>query len=84
MQQERYLAAASMTDDGLLVTGGSGSGVYLSSTEYLTSGQWVSGPDLPVTMVNHCQVTTQGGGVIVTGSFILTDIGSNIVIYRRL
>jgi len=67
MKTRRYWAAASVTGQGLIVSGGhSGSG-YLNSTEIFTDGQWTDGPDLPVTMADHCQVTSSKDGVIVAG-----------------
>ena len=58
MRTERGNAGASMYKDGLLVTGGrDASRTYLKSTEVLTSEGWVAGPDLPVAVDNHCQVT---------------------------
>ena len=73
MQEKRSVAAASMTTDGLLVTGGNSGSKWtkrsrLASTEYFSSGQWVSGPDLPLAVGGHCQVTV-GSAVIVTGRF---------------
>jgi len=69
MLEGRSNAASSIwPGQGLLVTGGSNWGPRLSSTEYLStsSGQWTSGPALPVEMSDHCQVTV-GPDVIITG-----------------
>eukprot|EP00092_Neocalanus_flemingeri_P004950 GFUD01005323.1.p1 GENE.GFUD01005323.1~~GFUD01005323.1.p1 ORF type:complete len:601 (+),score=163.41 GFUD01005323.1:149-1951(+) len=65
MQEYRSAAGVSSTPAGLLVTGGY-SGAMLSSAEYFSSGQWLTGPALPVGLVAHCQVTA-ASGVIVTG-----------------
>ena len=52
----------------MLVTGGTnGDDVWLSTTEYFDGEQWVAGPEMPVEMVNHCQVTVEET-VIVTGN----------------
>jgi len=68
MMEKRMQAASSVwPGHGLLVTGGDSDNGLLSSTEYLSaSGQWTPGPDLPVAMVAHCQVTA-GPDVIITG-----------------
>jgi len=70
MKYKRSSAAASMMDEGWMVTGGwlYGSN-YLSSTEIFSGGQWTDGPALPVGMGEHCQVTSRDG-VIVAGKLI--------------
>ena len=67
MKTQRYWAAASVVGQGLIVSGGHSGRGYLSSTEIFTDGQWTDGPDLPVTMADHCQVTSSKDGVIVAG-----------------
>ena len=63
----RYYAAASMSPAGILVTGGvDASGTLLSSTEVLTGEGWVAGPDIPVAVWRHCQVSV-GSRVYVSG-----------------
>ena len=64
MKYKRGYAAASIMDEGWMVTGGG-----LSSTEIFTGGQWTEGPALPVEMYEHCQVTSRDG-VIVAGKWI--------------
>ena len=63
----RYIAGASMSPAGILVTGGEdASGTPLSSTEVLTGEGWVAGPDMPVAVAEHCQVSV-GSRVYVAG-----------------
>ena len=69
MRQERKAAAASVlpATGAMVVTGGkNGKKSYLSSTEILSAGGWVAGPDMPGQRAHHCQVTV-GQTVIVTG-----------------
>ena len=67
MKTKRSGAAASMTEDGMMmVTGGQDGNTQLSSTEIFTDGKWEEGQELPVKMWNHCQVTSKAG-VIVAG-----------------
>jgi hypothetical protein len=67
MTTERYLAAASLSPGGLLVTGGlDATNTRLSSTEVLTPDGWVAGPSLPVAVTYHCQVSV-GDTVYVSG-----------------
>ena len=92
MQEKRYDAGVSNTAEGLFVTGGKngeeegwfGDQVQLTSTEYFSSGQWVSGPVLPKEMSGHCQVTF-GSSVVVIGMLISngTFLDCINLIYRR-
>ena len=66
MMEKRRGAATSLTSQGMMVSGGY-NGAYLSSTEYYDGGQWARGPEMPVEMAGHCQVTV-GQTVIVTGN----------------
>jgi hypothetical protein len=77
MAQKRNTAAASMTPAGMMVTGGWDGNDQLATTEYY-SGQWVRGPDMPVAMFGHCQVTVDTS-VIVTGNITtVTQTVTNI------
>ena len=70
MKYKRRRAAASMMDEGWMVTGGyAGFANRLSSTEIFTGGHWTDGPALPVGMSYHCQVTSRDG-VMVAGMLI--------------
>ena len=70
MKIKRSFAAASVTESGkMIVTGGRNENGYLLSTEIFASGQWEDGPNLPVKMHRHCQVTSNAG-VIVAGEII--------------
>ena len=73
MKHKRSGAAASMTADGLMVTGGEGENysTWLSSTEIFSGGVWRKGQSLPVGMWGHCQLTTQAG-VVVAGDCLQT------------
>ena len=64
------MAASSVTSNGeLLVTGGDHNHQQgLTSTEIYKNGVWENGPELPVKMLRHCQLTTKSG-VIVAGIF---------------
>lgn len=78
MAQKRSSAAASMTPAGMIVTGGrDDNGDTQATTEYY-SGQWVRGPDMPVAIAGHCQVTVDTS-VIVTGNITtVTQTVTNI------
>ena len=71
MKIKRSFAAASVTESGkMIVTGGcNNENGCLLSTEIFASGQWEDGPELPVKMYRHCQVTSNAG-VIVAGEII--------------
>ena len=66
MKHKRYKAAASMTRQGMMVTGGYDGDNWLSSTEIFNGRSWNLGPEMPVNMTWHCQVTA-GDDVIVAG-----------------
>ena len=73
-----------MSPAGIIITGGKdASGTRLSSTEVLTGEGWVAGPDMPVTVSKHCQVSV-GSRVYVSGrAGVLSIISINIInIYR--
>ena len=58
MSTARYLAAASQTGAGWMVSGGKdGTDTELSSTEILTADGWVTGPTLPEPRHGHCQTS---------------------------
>jgi len=80
MKQQRTRAASSVTSNGeWLVTGGKNNGNdALTSTEIYKNGVWENGPELPVRMVGHCQLTTKSG-VIVAG-FDMDDIMNFLVL----
>jgi len=81
MKENRARAAASVTDNGeLIVTGGQNMDYSaLNSTEIFKNGVWEYGPQLPVSMASHCQLTTNSG-VIVSG---LDRYGSsNFYVFR--
>ena len=67
MREKRSGAATSITTQGMLVTGGYNGDDRLSTTEYFDGEQWVAGPEMPVGMDSHCQVTVEET-VIVTGN----------------
>ena len=68
MREKRSTAATSITTQGMLVTGGfNDDDGWLSTTEYFDGEQWVAGPEMPVEMWGHCQVTVEET-VIVTGN----------------
>ena len=68
MREKRSEAATSITTQGMLVTGGvNDDDGTLSTTEYFDGKQWVAGPEMPVGMGGHCQVTVEET-VIVTGN----------------
>ena len=84
MREKRRSAATSLTTQGMLVSGGGNyDDGYLSSTEYYAGGQWVRGPEMPVEMGGHCQVTV-GETVIVTGNIrnisILVILGILVIL----
>jgi len=81
MKQKRARAASSVTSDGeFLVTGGETTGqLALNTTEIYKNGVWEKGPELPVKMLGHCQLTTKSG-VIVAGIDGM-DI-SNFLVFR--
>ena len=66
----RWASAASMSGDGLLVTGGWG-GSYLSSTEVLSGSTWQAGPPLKEAVNGHCQVSI-GSVVYIIGRSVLS------------
>ena len=70
MKENRAKAAASVTFNGeLFVTGGQNMDYSaLNSTEIFKNGAWEYGPQLPVSMASHCQLTTKSG-VIVSGDY---------------
>ena len=58
MYTGRYLAAASHTGAGCMVSGGKdGADIKLSSTEILKANWWVTGPTLPEPRHGHCQTS---------------------------
>ena len=61
----RDSSGASMSGDGLLVTGG-WNGSRLSSTEVLSGSTWQAGPPLKEAVHGHCQIYLQGS-VYITG-----------------
>ena len=67
MREKRSGAATSITTQGMLVTGGYNGDDWLSTTEYFDGEQWVAGPEMPVGIYSHCQVTVEET-VIVTGN----------------
>jgi len=81
MKQKRARAASSVTSNGeFLVTGGETTGqLALNTTEIYKNGVWEKGPELPVKMLGHCQLTTKSG-VIVAGIDGM-DI-SNFLVFR--
>ena len=81
MKKKRGFAAASLTERGMFITGGT-DGSYHSSTEYLTSGTWEYGPPLPVAIYGHCQVSLGPGEVIVAGRYTGVCGGNTHHIYR--
>ena len=70
MKENRARAAASVTNNGeFIVTGGQNIDYNaLNSTEIFKNGVWKYGPQLPVSMASHCQLTTKCG-VIVSGDY---------------
>ena len=68
MKHERTAAAASSTaKGGMFVTGGLDLTLTpLLSTEVLNNGEWEEGPQMPVRLAQHCQVTSESG-IIVAG-----------------
>jgi hypothetical protein len=83
---ERAGAGASMSPAGIIITGGDdASYTTLSSTEVMTGEGWVAGPDMPVAVRRHCQVTV-GSRVYVAGrTGVLSIISINIInMYRWL
>ena len=68
MKHARGSAAASMTDDGWMVTGGMDKNSYdqLKPTEIFSDGSWRQGVELPWAFSGHCQITSKYG-VIVAG-----------------
>jgi len=79
MNKVRASAAASMTSKGMWVSAGRdtfGGGDH-RSTELLTEGKWVPGPDLPQKLYGHCQVTAGSDVFIFGGStgFAYVDSG---------
>jgi len=81
MKENRARAAASVTNNGaLIVTGGQNMDYSaLNSTEIFKNGAWEYGPQLPMSMASHCQLTTKSG-VIVSG---LDRYGSsNFYVFR--
>ena len=72
MKYRKMWAAASMTAEGLIVTGG-WSGRSLFHTEIFSKGSWKIGPSLPVRLGAHCQVSTKAG-VIVAGLIVLNQL----------
>jgi len=80
MKQQRTRAASSVTSNGeWLVTGGKNlESDALASTEIYKNGVWENGPELPVRMLGHCQLTTKSG-VIVAG-FDMDEIQNFLVL----
>ena len=67
MKYVRWGAAASMTNEGWMVTGGHDSGYrHVKETEIFADGSWKEGVRLPWAFSGHCQVTSKSG-VIVAG-----------------
>ena len=75
-----------MSPAGIIITGGyDASDTRLRSTEVLTGEGWLAGPDMPVAVASHCQVSV-GSRVYVSGrAGVLSIISINIInIYRWL
>ena len=70
----RGYSAASMSADGLLVTGGYDGRSFLSSTKVLSGSTWQTGPPLPEAMHGHCQVYIRGTVYIIGRVGCNTDI----------
>ena len=72
MRYERVSAAASMTKDGWLVTGGAPERARTTTeiySEYFENfWSWKKGPTMPWGLSGHCQVTSSAG-VIVAGVY---------------
>ena len=68
MKHTRWAPAGSITPDGFLVTGGRTPGLH-RTTEYYNGAEWKDGPDMPIGMESHCQVTI-GSTVYVSGPYI--------------
>ena len=67
MKHVRMGAAASMTHDGWMVTGGYDQEFKeVKPTEIFSDGSWSDGVELPWALEGHCQVTSKAG-VIVAG-----------------
>jgi len=67
MKYVRWGAAASMSNEGWMVTGGYDSGYReVKETEIFADGSWKEGVRLPWAFSGHCQVTSKSG-VIVAG-----------------
>ena len=67
MKGVRWGAAASMTNNGWLVTGGlDRNDNRLKSSEIFADGSWKESVSLPWTFTGHCQITSKSG-VIVAG-----------------
>ena len=62
-------AAASQSPTGLMVTGGSSYGDYLSTTQIFDGETFTLGTDIPVKTSSHCQVYT-GTAVYIAGMCI--------------
>ena len=67
MKYKRIYAAASNVPEGIMVTGGFDGNTTLSATEIFDGVEWKNGPQLPVPMDRHCQVSSKSG-VIVAGN----------------
>ena len=67
MKHARGSAAASMTDNGWMVTGGMDKNHYdqLKSTEIFSDGSWRQGVELPWAFSGHCQITSKYGVIVV-------------------
>jgi len=75
MKHVRWGSAASMTNNGWLVTGGhDNNDNRLKSSEIFADGSWKESVSLPWTFTGHCQITSKSG-VIVAGYNWDTDRG---------
>ena len=65
----RFAAGASSGPRGFFITGGYTKTGLTSSTEVLTHNGWEAGPDLPLSLASHCQVSV-GSKVIIAGWWV--------------
>ena len=75
MKHKRDRTASSVTSNGeLLVTGGRNrENKGLKSTEIYNNGVWENGPELPVKMLGHCQLTTKSGVIVAGNCSVITN-----------
>ena len=74
MLYEREAAAASMSKEGWMVTGGfpkeSGNTTEIYTQEWQNFWVWKEGPTMPWEMAGHCQICSSAG-VIVAGVYAI-------------